>query len=679
MKINKKILAFTLSALGLALYGCGGESANVIAEVYDDSTASGSCNATTTVGCVQFALDYPITGLNFICSSDNKNRFITIFDSNSGTASGACKYTDNITFFIRGEKNTKIELGSFPLKNIAEVSTKQLPRLTLLDIAAGIQGSAAQKLSPNDATVKVAMRLVKLIQAAGLQIQQNGSVTKAQIANGRDIQPITIIDADRKKIEQMSSIITKDQFKGLSDVDFAQVVKPWVDVSIISDADAFDVIQQLMRITSAAVYQPEFSVLSDSEVTNTEITAPRGLVGCNKDECKAADKSITHLLGHFIVMTNRQGETFGSGLQWRGKMSSDVASIGGISTQLIRTVKPVQMTAYPQESWIHPISKAINANPELSEQNGFKFTVNDTNTQPLIVTQGRLYNDYMVAGTESFYKVLTGKKEITEDDKKNYGLWKQQIGNESFKGTLDLYKIYPITYLDSRVFKSEKNINSGTYIFPLYADLTFKFTDTSVNTVKLGIVIDRNGDIRTNMKNKPVPGGASSGTIIDMATSETGCSGNDVLDATMVDKNNIQQYQIGTVGRAFANSGTDSNKISLRMILADKVFQSLDGALIGMNSSIETSANNSESIVIGGALLNLNRLLAMKSAGKPDTDEIPFNDSGDKAVKWANSFASFQSIYSTVDPQDADAKQWSKYSGGVIDFKLAPCYQVKTK
>src|SRR5699024_7636064 len=141
---------------------------------------------------------------------------------------------------------------------------------------------------------------------------------------------------------------------------------------------------------------------------------------------------------------------------------------------------------------------------------------------------------------------------------------------------------------DSKVFKSENNVSNGAYIFPLYADLVFNFTDTSVKTVKLGIVIDRNGDIRTNMKpTVPDP----SGTIIDMSTGTDGSSGTHVLASDMLDSNNVQQYRIGTTGRACTSSGMDGNKISIRMILADKVFQSLDGALIGMNSSIQTSPN----------------------------------------------------------------------------------------
>ena len=222
MNINKYKLPFAATALAMALTGCGGESANVTPEVYDESTANGACQ-TGTAGCVEFALDYPLNGLNFTCSSDTKNRFTTIFDPQDGAATGACKNTDDITFFLRGEKDKKIELGTMPLRNIANVSVSQLPRLTLLDIAAGIQGRAAQRLSPDDATVKIAIRLARLIQAVGLQ--------NRQIVNARDIQSVSISDADRKKLEQITSLITSVQFKSLSNEDFADAVKPWVDIS----------------------------------------------------------------------------------------------------------------------------------------------------------------------------------------------------------------------------------------------------------------------------------------------------------------------------------------------------------------------------------------------------------------------------------------------------------------
>ena len=74
---NKYLLPFALTTLMAALSGCGGESANIIPETYGYSTANGACTPKMN-GCVEFALDYPLDGLNFTCSSDTTNSFISI-------------------------------------------------------------------------------------------------------------------------------------------------------------------------------------------------------------------------------------------------------------------------------------------------------------------------------------------------------------------------------------------------------------------------------------------------------------------------------------------------------------------------------------------------------------------------------------------------------------------------
>lgn len=102
-----------------------------------------------------------------------------------------------------------------------------------------------------------------------------------------------------------------------------------------------------------------------------------------------------------------------------------------------------------------------------------------------------------------------------------------------------------LAYLDKKVFQSIANVQVGQkYLFPLYADLTFKFTDSSVAEVKLGIVIDRHGDIRSNIK--------ADATENDLSTAAQGCSTADMLDpSTFKDASGVQQYRLGTVARAF--------------------------------------------------------------------------------------------------------------------------------
>ena len=650
---NKYLLPFALTTLMAALSGCGGESANVIPEVYEGSTTNGTCTIGST-GCLGFALDYPLSGLNFTCSSDTKNSFVTTFDAKDGAATGACKVGDKITFFIKGEKDKQINLGTLDLNKIAKVSTSQLPRLTILDIASGMTNTPARSLDANDSTVKVAMRLAKILQALALQ---NGG-----IADPTDIQALYITDQMRVDLERISQSISQDAFVNTADADFELLIKPWLNISNITNEQAFSTVSMLMNISNAGVYQPEFSLFSTSGVVSS-LSGSDGLVGCNKETCNTQDSSTQHLFGHFMLITDRDGYTFGSGMQWRGPGVSDTSTVGGLNTKLLTTTRPIRMTANAQDHWINPVTKKIDRN--------FDFQVDQVVT-PLSIYQGTLYNDYMIAGKEQFYKLLTGKTEVTAADKLDFGLWTQTIGSENFKGTLDLYKTFPITYLDKRVFKSVNNAKSGeAYIFPMYANLTFKFTDTSVNDVVLGIVIDEKGNIRTNMKPGSTEDDMSTALDVELPSGKTACETTGFNSSTYIDQNGVQQYRIGTVSRAFTN---DKN-ISLRMVLANANLKKVDGALVGMNTNIKTSSTG-ESIVVGGALLNVTNLLNLTS-GKAD---VTFKDSEVEEVKWASTLPSFQKVYNANNPtHTSQDKEIAKLMGGTLTFALAPCYTVKIK
>ena len=189
----------------------------------------------------------------------------------------------------------------------------------------------------------------------------------------------------------------------------------------------------------------------------------------------------------------------------------------------------------------------------------------------------------------------------------------------------------------------------------MYANLEFKFSDTTVSPVTLGIVIDSNGDVRTNMQSEN-----------NLATDPiTGCEG-DVLDNNLL-LNGVQQYRLGTLGRAFVRD----KSVSMRLILANVTLGDLNGALVGVDSCIQSSPNSNDSIVIGGALLNLSNVLDT-AAGQ--NGRVTFLNSVGDGVQWANTYASFQKIYNNNN-EDGLAKR----SGGSVEFKLADCYRVKAK
>lgn len=77
-------------------------------------------------------------------------------------------------------------------------------------------------------------------------------------------------------------------------------------------------------------------------------------------------------------------------------------------------VKPKQMTATPQETWIDPLTKEIDHARKL----GFKFDVDEAGAQPLVITQGTLLANKMVVGSGGPYtkRLPIKESEITSAD-----------------------------------------------------------------------------------------------------------------------------------------------------------------------------------------------------------------------------------------------------------------------
>ncbi|EXA64193.1 filF domain protein [Acinetobacter baumannii 348935] len=110
----------------------------------------------------------------------------------------------------------------------------------------------------------------------------------------------------------------------------------------------------------------------------------------------------------------------------------------------------------------------------------------------------------------------------------------------------------------------------------------------------------------------------------------------------------------------------------MRLVFADPVFGSLNGALVGMNSTIQASTNTDDKIVIGGVLLNLSNVLN-------GTSRVGFTNSVGESVGWANTYASFQKVYNNNNTDETtEETNLAKLSGGSVSFKLADCYSIKT-
>lgn len=629
------ILPFSMSLLCAALAGCGGES-NTIHEnptvIPDGTDAIGCTVSSTSSACFEFLMEYPISGLQYTCTSDKVNTFSTKLSGNVVT--GGCDTKDTVTFFLNATDEFRIEFGSVKLSDLGFVSASKIPvHLTVLDMAAGLTGKKAQSLDPSDETVKVALKLIKILQAIGSQKTLSNQIG--------DVQAINLTSKDLTGLNQITA---KVDLAALNNNQYIKILQPWIDVSKISDVDALNVLKQITNVTFGSIYQADPPVV---------LASTEGLIGY-----AGTGTNQKTLLGTFFLMSDRQGYTHGYGLQWRGVPNRASESIGNALTLLTET-NPILMRADAQTDWIDPISKRIGTAEK------FKFVT--TNNENLFINQGRLLNDYGVAGSEVFYKYLSNQSTVVKDD---LSKWTQTVGTDQFNGHVDLVKAYPIAYLDKRVFKSEKTVAKGEKIyFPLYATLTFRQDDSSLKDVKLGIVIDEFGDIRTDIK--------KDATEIDM-------SGNCgiVADASVLkpqDHYGVQQYRIGTVSAANYQPQQQDLAISPRIILAGQQYGLMDGTLLGVNSSL-IGTEGANVVNNNGVKINLYNL--MMGTGS-NVSNINISNYTNGSAEWVNIYHSYKRLFinSMKDEYTPTAleKEQVKSIAGSVGIQLASCYQVKTK
>ena len=644
--MKKQILIpFTLTAIMAALSGCGGEGGNINVEPPGSNgvTASTSCS-TTASDCLEFVFDYPVAGLNFDCSSDTTNHYIT--QNSSNAVSGACKLGDTVTFSIKGQGTDKqIKLAAVDLKTITSLKISDAP-ISLVDIATAMVGKAPASLTPDDETIKVAMALVKIFQAAGVSIENN---------TVGDLQPVDLNEDFKSNLKNVNQSIDVSNFK---DGSYAAILKPWVDVSTVSDQTAFDVVNKMLNMQNAGSFQSDFlpwplPVESGVDQQYIEGFHGKSLLG-------------NEIIANMYLLSDRTGHTFGYGLQWRGKPDDKTSggSIIGDSLKrltLISKIAPKKMNADAQTNWINPLNKKLATNAP------FVFSMADQSGDPLRITQGRLLNGYIIAGTESVYKQATSAK---EGDSASYGKWLQQFGPEQFDGTIDISKTNPITYLDKKILTTQNNVKTGGYyVFPMFATLIVKFEDKTIPEVKLGIVIDENGDIRSDIKPQA--------TANDMSGT---CA--TVNSTTMVDSNGIQQFRIGTTGAG--NYAETDKSLTIRMILANSKFGLLDGMILGLNQNLSVRAGadtgqNSQTLTSGGVKINLHNLLTDNNT----TRGVNITDFSNATANWINIHAAYQKVYNGIkDISPAPTQEQidlAKRVNGTLAIELPSCYSTKQK
>ena len=640
--MKKITTTVSLSLLCALLSACGGGS-NVINEdptkKPTETTATG-CTVSSSESCFPFVLEYPVAGMQYTCSSDKVNIFKTQLSGNIVT--GGCDKADTATFFLNAGGNARIELGSAKMSDLGVVSTDKQPvHLTLLQLAKGLTGKAASSLTMSDATVQMAIKLVKIFQAVHSQ-KLNNVVG--------DIQPITLDSSSLTGLSSITSSVGAAQYQNGQD---AALLKPWIDLSAINDDTAFKVLKKAINISQGAVYQADLPVFA---------SVSQGMTGVSN-----ASPQQT-FIGIFYVMNDRQGYSHGYGVQWRGIPPTGTQTNTSAVT-LVTTTNPIMMRADTQNQLFNPLTQYID---------GFKFmtqpntsSTSTTTPETLTINQGRLLNDYMSAGTDSMYQQIT--KTTTAAPSGELTKWTMPTATDSFSGSADIAKAYAMSYLDNRVFKSSNNVAAGSsYYFPLYATLNFKFSPVNGQAapdVKLGIVIDENGDIRTDIRNgaeKSQDMSGQCGTVPDSTA------------ASFVDNYGAKQYRIGTISAANYQPNQQDVAISPWMILSGSQFGDLDGALLGFSGLIVGNATSSSS----GAKINL---YSLYNSSKGNINLTDYNNG---VANWSNIYNSYKAIFVQSQSKDStngyvlnatEANQILR-TNGTVTISLASCYAgAKTK
>ncbi len=305
--------------MAIVLNGCGGGGSTI----NEDPTQGGGTIPTTNLDCkatdetcLNFVLDYPVEGLNFDCSFSPNQHYITLLEVDPETnkklnaVTGACSISssrsdETITLYLQGSNTHKIALGTIKLDTLGKYGTTHL---TVLDMATALTGQPPASMSNADPTIKVAMALVKLFQSIG--VERGDNVVG-------DLQPTQFTQDKKNLLTSLTQDITATEWKNGQ---YATLLKPWLDVSKVSDAQAYALVVQVTNLANAALFQANEATYAGI-VDPVSSPLPLGFYGCNQALADCFNKSTTnlrHMMANMFMLTDREGYAMGYGLQWRG-------------------------------------------------------------------------------------------------------------------------------------------------------------------------------------------------------------------------------------------------------------------------------------------------------------------------------------------------------------------------
>ena len=647
----------SVMALAGALSACGGGSNNLPDPSISPTTGFVACSDTTKCITTQFIVDSPVAGLNYTCGTYNN-----ITDA-TGTVS--CENNSNITFFLQStDAKRKVTLGTYTLKK----GVATLIRIT-----------------PND-LVPPSTLAIGTITAGAVNITQLLETLRSPNYSYNPSEPTSRLVLDSTVKDAMNAL-TKDiaatDMSNGTFIDTFQPILTQLGRTLISKDDATARLNQGLQVLQAGSYYSSPGLILSGLLGGADVATQATGVATN-------DKA---LLGLYNVI-DRSGFLIGQGAEWHGDTtpldSSGKPTTGTATAYTLLTNGSgftrlsLSNSTVSAPSFLNPVNNFVNSNyvwqPEAVTLNTNGFWQPQTNT-PLgtaTFTNGRLIGGTYIVGNNTLWQNVTQPSPAATAPVNEIATWKQANNSNPsyYNGTMTLTKSRSVdSFLDPVVFKTASNVGPGNKaIFPLYATLTFHYTNTTNCTAGCvlgtqGIVILANGNIITDMKQDCSPADAT--TLLSPSADPT---------------KPTQQKRIGLIGAAFQGvSNINNSYISPLIMLSGHEFDqvdstgvvtgTLDGIQVGTLSTIISQVNSVKVNVAGISSRNIN---ISDNTNVTTTDSqtgvVTVVSTGEQSVlpaAYTNFYDSWNALKSTQATTDTAITARSK---GTVTMALTQCY-----
>lgn len=691
-------LPFAMSALCLLLSACGGGSNNISSA--NNNTNSQSLCSTSDTNCVDLVFDdTPIANLNFECG--------VYFGTTGNTGVARCPINSTAKFSIKTSKGRKINLGQYVVKPVrivyaSELLDTSLIRVSVKDLAENIAGGSISSLDDNSAAVRTALNLSRLLQSVGLKSEPyiatapvNRVFIDKDLVNGTPAQAATSTSpavTAKPGLDLLTEDVAAADFK---DDTFSTKLQPWLDANgrtLISTAEAKSRLQKTFLAIKSGFYYGTPSQRLTIGKEGTEEDLDLGISG------NGTVRPVIQVTNAVYTLTGRNGGTIGYGMQWASedpKTEKQIFEMFTNTTFAKMRVSSGGVNPYTSrfDNFKFIVSRAVfvgdedNSYTTLSTPSGSKKYEDTFETGNIFgFVNGKLQRDLVIPGTETAYKKYLDVDRL--DDNTELGTWEQRTdpsnstGDRIYAGRATVSKIGAVnTYLDPKVWRVRDLVARGqNYIFPLYAMLTFRYTDASVEECKklpgandqtcpasrtLNVVFLENGDIWTSRN-----------------STTSACI------APVVEPTSSQQkdVQVGTVRAAFLSTDGSQYYISPTIILSGKEFGKLDGVQIGTSALAPRVKINVTGVreAAAGSRGSLN-LTSAEPITDSNGDGLNNTDDG----LWVNGYNSYIINYvayaeslaedDATKAPPAALKVAATQAFGVLKIDPSSCYRVPTK